>query len=244
MVNSLIFTSCRDLKPENILLVEAKDDTKVKVTDFGLAKRVSAEGLRTFCGTPQYFAPEVLLRRNMSTRSGNPSNKTNSSNDAASNSNNRYGMAADMWSIGVILYIMLSGTFPFDEDNLYDQIERAQYNFSGNEWAHISLAAQHLIRSLLTVRTDLRLTAQKALQHPWITKSPFPPPQPVTSVAATAQTSTSSSKDTLSLFATGMLFRMLLNSHSHKKFTLFMFYERFSDSNGYSSTSEEHDPSN
>jgi serine/threonine protein kinase len=54
----------RDLKPENILLVSADSDTDVKITDFGLAKKANQEGLKTFCGTPQYFAPEVLKRRN------------------------------------------------------------------------------------------------------------------------------------------------------------------------------------
>eukprot|EP01033_Poteriospumella_lacustris_P002831 gene2831-2058_t len=145
----------RDLKPENILLVHANDDTQIKVTDFGLAKKVSAEGLRTFCGTPQYFAPEVLLRRSGSHGKGVGA----------------YGMAADMWSVGVIMYIMLSGTFPFDEENLYDQIEQAKYSFAGNEWTHVSLEAKHMIRSLLTLRADLRLTTQQALQHPWITNT-------------------------------------------------------------------------
>jgi serine/threonine protein kinase len=60
----------RDLKPENILLVDNKDDSDVKITDFGLAKRTSQEGLKTFCGTPQYFAPEVLSRKSSVTGTG------------------------------------------------------------------------------------------------------------------------------------------------------------------------------
>ena len=119
----------RDLKPENILLMtpgevshahpalglgvgnssgngntcNASDDVVIRITDFGLAKRATQEGLKTFCGTPQYFAPEVLKRRSSAAGAG------------------RYGKAADMWSIGVILFILLSGTFPFDEDALFDQ---------------------------------------------------------------------------------------------------------------------------
>lgn len=145
----------RDLKPENILLISSKDDTLIKVTDFGLAKQVSHDGLRTFCGTPQYFAPEVLQRKNSMHGLG------------------RYGFAADMWSIGVILYIMLSGTFPFDDEKLYTQIETAQYSFAGSEWNHVSMAAKHLIRSLLTLRADLRLTCAQAMNHPWITGQPL-----------------------------------------------------------------------
>lgn len=72
----------RDLKPENILLVHRDSDVEVKITDFGLAKRATSEGLKTFCGTPQYFAPEVLRRRHSTLGTG------------------RYGREADMWSIG------------------------------------------------------------------------------------------------------------------------------------------------
>eukprot|EP00752_Nemacystus_decipiens_P011211 g9962.t1 len=71
----------RDLKPENILLVGRDNDVDVKITDFGLAKRANKEGLKTFCGTPQYFAPEVLKRRNTVLGVG------------------RYGKEADMWSV-------------------------------------------------------------------------------------------------------------------------------------------------
>ncbi|CAM9269823.1 unnamed protein product [Discosporangium mesarthrocarpum] len=71
-----------DLKPENILLVGRDNDVEVKITDFGLAKRANKEGLKTFCGTPQYFAPEVLKRRNTVLGVG------------------RYGKEADMWSVG------------------------------------------------------------------------------------------------------------------------------------------------
>lgn len=74
----------RDLKPENILLVGRENDVDVKITDFGLAKRANKEGLKTFCGTPQYFAPEVLKRRNTVLGVG------------------RYGKEADMWSVGEI----------------------------------------------------------------------------------------------------------------------------------------------
>lgn len=75
----------RDLKPENILVVDRQSDVNIKLTDFGVAKNMTSEGLKTFCGTPQYFAPEVLRRHNTVKGAG------------------RYGKEIDCWSIGVIL---------------------------------------------------------------------------------------------------------------------------------------------
>jgi serine/threonine protein kinase len=80
--------------------------SQIRITDFGLAKKASQDGLKTFCGTPQYFAPEVLRRKGSVRGVG------------------RYDKAVDMWSIGVILYILLSGSFPFDENDLLGQVQR------------------------------------------------------------------------------------------------------------------------
>ena len=140
----------RDLKPENILLVSDSSDVDIKITDFGLAKRTNRDGLKTFCGTPQYFAPEVLQRKDSVAGQG------------------RYGVEADMWSLGVILYILLSGAFPFEEDNLFDQIQNATYSTSGPEWSNISDTAKHLVRSLMCLRIKQRITVTEALNHPWM----------------------------------------------------------------------------
>lgn len=164
----------RDLKPENILLVDLNSDVDVKITDFGLAKKTNKEGLKTFCGTAQYFAPEVLKRKNSTRGMG------------------RYGAAADMWSLGVILYILLSGSFPFEEDRLFDQIEGAQYSLSGAEWLHISDGAKHLIRRLLTLRPEQRIQVKQALEHPWLHDRPLPSRDNIKSTAFSSTGSTAS----------------------------------------------------
>ncbi|CAM9958090.1 unnamed protein product, partial [Phaeothamnion confervicola] len=144
----------RDLKPENILLVSREDDVDVKITDFGLAKRANKDGLKTFCGTPQYFAPEVLRRRNTVQGAG------------------RYGKEADMWSLGVILYILLSGTHPFHDDTLFEQIQGAFYNFDGPEWAAVSDCGRDLVAKLLVIDPQRRLSAEQALAHPFVAARP------------------------------------------------------------------------
>ena len=81
----------------------------------------------------------------------------------------RYGTSADMWSLGVVLYILLSGSFPFlDDENLFHQIQNAQYSVSGPEWSGISDSAKNMVRSLLTLRPDQRIPVQEAIIHPWI----------------------------------------------------------------------------
>eukprot|EP00640_Fibrocapsa_japonica_P006530 CAMPEP_0113951730 /NCGR_PEP_ID=MMETSP1339-20121228/87644_1 /TAXON_ID=94617 /ORGANISM="Fibrocapsa japonica" /LENGTH=183 /DNA_ID=CAMNT_0000960069 /DNA_START=81 /DNA_END=628 /DNA_ORIENTATION=- /assembly_acc=CAM_ASM_000762 len=145
----------RDLKPENILMVSPDSDIDVKITDFGLAKQADQDGLKTFCGTPQYFAPEVLQRRGTVRGQG------------------RYGKEADMWSLGVICYILLSGTMPFNDAELYDHIENANYTMEGQEWENVSDVAKHFVESLLAVKPKDRLTADRALKHPWFTGEEF-----------------------------------------------------------------------
>lgn len=159
----------RDLKPENILLQRLAEGETVpicKIADFGLAKLVGNDmRTSTFCGTPQYFAPEVLGCRE--TKRG-------------------YDSACDMWSLGVILYILLCGSPPFDETRAYtedetaastpapsifDQIRtgiRSSVHFASKPWPSISPAAKHLVRQLLDVDPQQRLDVEGALQHPWM----------------------------------------------------------------------------
>eukprot|EP01083_Nonionella_stella_P091993 257333_1 len=138
----------RDLKPENLLLVSRDDDKNIKIADFGFAKKVSSEKcLLTQCGTPGYVAPEILH--------GVP-----------------YGTKADMWSLGVITYILLGGYPPFIEQNqreLFKKIKRGQYEFHVEYWGSISKEAKDLIASMLNTEPDRRISANDALRNPWIT---------------------------------------------------------------------------
>jgi serine/threonine protein kinase len=150
----------RDLKPENVLLVSREDDIEVKLTDFGLAKVVNGvdDSLKTFCGTPQYFAPEVLRRRHTVVGLG------------------RYGKQADMWSLGVILYVLLSGSAPFEsplDNETADDSSTALSSVSNiyfpvDHWKNVSTSAQSLIRELLVIDPRRRLTISAACKHEWI----------------------------------------------------------------------------
>jgi len=140
----------RDLKLENLLLKKQSDISSVKIGDFGLAKRTANDGstMETVCGTPQYVAPEVIL--------GIPGNK--------------YSFTVDLWSAGVILFILLGGYPPFydeHEPRLFMKIRRGQYSFDDPVWSHVSATAKDLIGKLLMTDPEKRLTAQEALQHPW-----------------------------------------------------------------------------
>ena len=137
----------RDLKPENIL---CSSPTHVKLADFGLAKIVKADGLKTFCGTPTYFAPEVLQRRNTVAGEG------------------RYGKPADMWSLGVILYILLTGKPPFDPD-MEESSKPFEVDFEsdGHVWSNIPLA-KDLVQKMLCLDPRRRFTVRQACDHPWI----------------------------------------------------------------------------
>jgi calcium/calmodulin-dependent protein kinase I len=137
----------RDLKPENLLYTGPQKDADIKITDFGLAKAKSGTNdLETACGTPGYVAPEVL-------------------------SGSSYGAAVDVWSLGVILYILLCGFPPFYHDHtrqLYKQIKSGIYAYPSPYWDDISDDAKNVVDRCLTVNPDERATPDELLEHPWI----------------------------------------------------------------------------
>lgn len=123
------------------------NDSNIKIADFGFAKRCTRpKSLTTQCGTPGYVAPEIL--------EGTP-----------------YDTQADMWSLGVITYILLGGYPPFIEQNqreLFRKIRRGEYEFHEEYWGQVSEDAKKLIASLLTVDPTRRLTADASLHAKWI----------------------------------------------------------------------------
>ncbi|XP_036002214.1 serine/threonine-protein kinase D3 [Fundulus heteroclitus] len=134
-----------DLKPENVLLVSADPFPQVKLCDFGFARIIGEKSFRrSVVGTPAYLAPEVI-------------------------SNSGYNRSLDMWSVGVIMYVSLSGTFPFNEDeDIRQQITNAAFMYPRQPWASISLEAVSLISNLLQVAVRRRFTVGKALGHSWL----------------------------------------------------------------------------
>ena len=139
----------RDLKPENLLLRSEVNDSEIKIADFGFAKKVlTPNSLTTQCGTPGYVAPEIL-------------------------EGIAYDTKSDMWSLGVIIYILLGGYPPFIEQNqreLFRKIRKGNYEFHEEYWGSVSADAKDLISCLLTVQPAKRLSADQALKHKWMTQ--------------------------------------------------------------------------
>jgi len=138
----------RDLKPQNLVYRSDAKGAQLVVTDFGLSKFLK-EGVthtKTACGTPLYLAPEVIM-------------------------GNGYGKECDLWSLGVMLYVLLTGYYPFyssDRRRLYSKITRCSYKWPDNG-VYIDERAKDLVAKLLVVDHKKRMSAAEVLKHPWIT---------------------------------------------------------------------------
>jgi len=143
----------RDVKPENILYLSSGAD-QIKLIDFGYAGVWTPEKpLTGLCGTPDYVAPEVLSWYD-DEDNGTP-----------------YGKGSDLWSLGVLLYVILSGCSPFsadEEEAILELVAQAKYEFHEAEWANITPDAKDLISQLLIVDPEKRLTMEQLLNHAWL----------------------------------------------------------------------------
>jgi len=137
----------RDLKPENLLLQYPDSDSELKIADFGFSTKAPTEhSLRTICGSPGYVSPEILRK-------------------------DPYGTQTDMWSLGVIVFILIGGYPPFDHPDQkvkFNLIKKGLYKFVDKYWGTVSDEAKSLVRSLLCIDPEKRLSAAKALEHPWM----------------------------------------------------------------------------
>ena len=138
--------SHRDIKPENILCTAPAEPFDVKIADFGLSKQYRQDFLTTCCGTLHYAAPEVIGGKKA------------------------YSEQCDMWSIGVLAFVLLTGSFPFDGpiEAVKEKICGGAADLRKLDERHVCPLAQDLIRRLLVVDPDTRLTAGECLEHPFL----------------------------------------------------------------------------
>ncbi|ELU01154.1 hypothetical protein CAPTEDRAFT_1743 [Capitella teleta] len=146
----------RDLKPENLLYSDESDEAEIKIVDFGFScLKPENAGLTTPCFTLHYAAPEVLKR--------------------AMDKGGEYDESCDLWSLGVILYSMLSGKAPFSTSSRHDRavaimqrIRGGEFSLEGEPWENVSTQGKRLLQGLLTVDPKKRLTMEALRSDKWI----------------------------------------------------------------------------
>jgi len=136
-----------DMKPKNLLLMSEDNDSYIKLADFGFAARChEPKSLTKQCGTPFFVSPEILMRQ-------------------------PYDQLSDMWSVGCIVFLLLSGNLPFmagRQKDLFRKIVSGKYEFDDEDWCDVSDDAKDLVKRLLVLDPDQRLTANDALRHQWL----------------------------------------------------------------------------
>lgn len=152
----------RDIKPENILLSDESEVPTLKLADFGLSKLVGPDDtLQVACGTLGYVAPEVLMQR-------------------------PYGKPVDLWSVGIVTYLLLRGRLPFDSKDKQTLIEKtieARLDLEGPCWGKYTGYAMDFLRRILAKDPVQRLTVEQALAHPWIRMGEIVIPRKINRVA-------------------------------------------------------------
>ncbi|CAG9313715.1 unnamed protein product [Blepharisma stoltei] len=144
----------RDLKPENFLFENDSPNAELKIIDFGLSNKFGDKfkhttKMETFVGTPYYVAPEVIK--------------------------GEYGPKCDLWSVGVIMYVMLTGHHPFKGETptqIFQNVVRGELNMESPVWETISEPAKDLLRKLIVTDPNQRLCADDALRHHWFSDAP------------------------------------------------------------------------
>ncbi|CAF3538818.1 unnamed protein product [Rotaria sp. Silwood1] len=187
----------RDLKPENLLFSSSAPDAEIKIIDFGFAKkRIKHQTMTTPCGTLLYTAPEVLRTATSFNCSQLSSLSTSSSSSSSSSTTVAfvpsitintsaitygYDESCDLWSLGVILYTMLSGEVPFNSitshrtaEDIVEDIARSQLSYDTPAWKNVSQAAKDLVKGLLTVEPSKRLTIKDLSRNAWLRGSSIP----------------------------------------------------------------------
>jgi len=139
-----------DMKPKNLLLMSEDNHSYIKLADFGFAARCHTEKCLTKqCGTPFFVSPEILMRQ-------------------------PYDQQSDMWSVGCIIFLLLSGNLPFmgrSQKELFRKIVSGKYEFKDVDWSGISPEAKDLVQKLLVLDPDERITSSQALRHKWMKAS-------------------------------------------------------------------------
>ncbi|CAN0879295.1 Calcium-dependent protein kinase 2 [Linum grandiflorum] len=147
----------RDLKPENFLFIDEHEDSALKAIDFGLSIFFKpGQIFNDVVGSPYYVAPEVLRKK--------------------------YGPEADVWSAGVMVYILLSGVPPFwaeTEDEIFHEVLHGNPDFTSDPWPHVSDTAKELVKKMLVREPNKRITTHEVLCHPWVREDGVAPDKPL-----------------------------------------------------------------
>ncbi|CCH61697.1 hypothetical protein TBLA_0F01550 [Henningerozyma blattae CBS 6284] len=173
----------RDLKLDNILLCSPEPYTKIVLADFGIARNIpdltenkklnkfkETNRMSTVVGTPEYCAPEVGFKTNRQ-------NYHKFNRAATLEQKVGYNQKCDLWSLGVITHIILSGISPFygdgSENSIIENTRLGKLNFEVLQWKNVSKNAKDFVSKLLKINVELRLSAKEGLEHLWISKHQY-----------------------------------------------------------------------